>query len=163
MIEIKSARVLDAVPIMDLLNYNIKFSTINFDYGEKNLEEIQNWLERKKDTNYPVFIATHSGHFAGYATYGPFRTWDGYKYSVEHSIYTHPDFQRKGIGKALIEHLIEDAKLKGFKTMVGCIDASNINSLHFHLKYGFETVGTFKKIGYKFDRWLDCVFVQTIF
>ncbi|SOE24101.1 phosphinothricin acetyltransferase [Spirosomataceae bacterium TFI 002] len=159
---IRQANKSDLAEIKAILNDNIANTTVNFDYGLKDDTYMQSWFSYKLEHKLPIVIAEIDGKVAGYASYGPFRPWDGYRFSIEHSIYTHNDFQRKGVGKALIETLIQQAKKSGYKTMIGCIDAKNINSIHFHQKFGFDIVGKFKDIGYKFDTWLDCVFVQLI-
>ena len=95
-----------------------------------------------------------------YGSYGIFRAWEAYKFSVEHSIYVQQDFQGQGIGKQLLIALVERAKKDGFHTMIAGIDADNEKSYAFHKKLGFVEVGKFKEVGYKFDRWLDLVFMQ---
>lgn len=157
---IREAKKTDLKEIQEILNYNIDHTTVNFDYKTKDDEDMLNWFELKANQGFPIWVAEIDCKIAGYASYGPFRQWDGYKFSVEHSIYTHNNFRRLGVGKALIERLIESAKSQNLKTMIGCIDAENINSIHFHQRFGFKILGTFKNIGYKFDKWLDCVFVQ---
>jgi phosphinothricin acetyltransferase len=82
---------------------------------------------------------------------------------VEHSIYVHKDYQGRGIGKKLLEALITAAKEGGYHTMIAGIDASNQKSCDFHAKFGFVEAGRIKEVGYKFDKWLDLVFMQLIF
>lgn len=159
---IRQAEKTDLLEIKDILNDNIANTTVNFDYGQKDDEYMENWFSYKSKNKFPILIAEIEGKVAGYASYGPFRPWDGYRLSIEHSIYTHNYYQRRGVGKALIEALILQAKAEGYRTMIGCIDAKNINSIHFHQKFGFDIVGKFKDIGFKFNNWLDCVFVQLI-
>jgi L-amino acid N-acyltransferase len=160
--KIREAKKADLPEIKEILNNNIANTTVNFDYGLKDDIYMENWFAFKEAHNFPVLIAEIDKKVAGYASYGPFRPWDGYQFSIEHSIYTHDDYQRRGVGKALIQALIQEAKDGGYKTMIGCIDAKNINSIHFHQKYGFESIGKLQKVGYKFDDWLDCVFVQLL-
>lgn len=159
---IREATKKDLTVIREIWNYNISHTTVNFDYEPKSKEETEEWFGYKKKHNFPIFIADLNGQVAGYASYGTFRAWEGFKYAVEHSIYTHNDFQRMGAGKALMEHMILDAKNNGYRTMIGCIDAKNINSIHFHQKFNFEIVGKMKDIGFKFGNWLDGVFVQLL-
>lgn len=159
---IREALKEDLKVIREIWNHNIEETTVNFDYEPKSVKEVEEWFKTKNSQGFPVFVADQNGEVAGYASYGTFRGWEGYKYAVEHSIYTHNDFQRIGVGKALIEHMILDAKNEGYRTMIGCIDAKNINSIHFHHKFGFESVGKMKDIGFKFGKWLDCIFVQLI-
>jgi phosphinothricin acetyltransferase len=108
----------------------------------------------------PVLVCEINGQAVAYGSYGIFRAWDAYKFSVEHSIYVHKNFQGQGIGKQLLIALIDKAKQDGYHTMIAGIDADNQKSCEFHKKLGFFEVGRFKEVGYKFDRWLDLVFMQ---
>jgi phosphinothricin acetyltransferase len=93
---------------------------------------------------------------------GIFRPFQGYRYTVEHSVYVAPAMQRRGIGALLLRHLIEDAKALGKHVMVGGIAADNLASLALHVRLGFTETARMPELGYKFGRWLDLVFVQKI-
>jgi len=84
----------------------------------------------------------------------------GYQYTVEHSVYVAADQRRQGIGRLLMQALIESARVLGKHTIIGDVDASNEASFQMHIALGFEQVAHFKQVGYKFDRWLDIVFMQ---
>lgn len=107
-------------------------------------------------------VAEINGKLAGFGLYGEFRFKDGYKFTVEHSVYVASDFKGKGVGGKLLQSLIGLAKQRGLHTMIGVIDAGNTESIRFHEKYGFKKVGTIKEAGFKFNRWLDSVFMQLI-
>jgi phosphinothricin acetyltransferase len=94
--------------------------------------------------------------------YSEFRFREAYKFTVEHSVYVSPDEMGKGIGKLLLTQLIKLAKAQGLHTMIGVIDSENKSSITFHEQFGFKTVGIIKESGYKFDRWLDSVFMQLL-
>ena len=94
--------------------------------------------------------------------YSEFRFREAYKFTVEHSVYVHENFHGKGIGKLLLQELIALAQKQNLHTMIAVIDAENQGSVAFHEKFGFKTVGIIKESGYKFDRWLDSVFMQLI-
>ena len=98
----------------------------------------------------------------GYAYAGPFRLRAAYRYTVEHSVYVSNKYKGKGVGGKLLKSLIAHAKTQKLHTMIGVIDAENKGSIQFHEKYGFKKVGVIKESGYKFDRWLDSVFMQRI-
>ena len=98
----------------------------------------------------------------GVASYGSFRAWPAYKYSVEHSVYVHKDHRGKGIGIALMQRLIAAAIEQQYHVMVGGIDVSNAGSIALHEKLGFVHAGTIKQAGFKFGRWLDLAFYQLI-
>jgi phosphinothricin acetyltransferase len=119
-------------------------------------------LEEKINKNFPVIVAELYGNVVGFGMYSEFRFREAYKFTVEHSVYVSQDFHGKGIGKLLLLELIDLAKKQKLHTMIAVIDAENQSSVEFHEKFGFKTVGIVKESGYKFDRWLDSVFMQLI-
>jgi phosphinothricin acetyltransferase len=96
----------------------------------------------------------------GFASWGAFRSFPAYKYSVEHSIYVHRDARRRGLGERLLRALIERARERQLHVLVGCIDAANAGSIRLHERLGFVHSGTMRQIGFKFGRWLDASFYQ---
>jgi phosphinothricin acetyltransferase len=96
----------------------------------------------------------------GFGYYSEFRFREAYKFTVEHSVYAHPNLIGKGIGKLILDNLIHLAKAQKLHTMIGVIDSENQSSIEFHKKFGFEIAGTIKESGYKFNRWLHSVFMQ---
>lgn len=152
---IRKATQEDVKDILEIFNYNICHSTAIYLYEKQTLEERMAWYEAKAAAGEPVFVYEIEGKLAGYATYGKFRPHIAYQYTIENSVYVHEDFQRRGIAKALMIQLIEEAKRKRYQTMIACIDASNDGSKHMHEKLGFLYKGTLEKVGYKFEKWLD--------
>ncbi|MFT8517906.1 MAG: N-acetyltransferase family protein, partial [Acetobacter persici] len=117
------------------------------------------WLRERQQAGYPVLVAVSAGgRVAGYATFGPWRAWDGYRQTVEHSVYVHPECQRQGVGQLLMQALIEQARAQGKHVMVAGIDAANTGSAALHRQFGFEATGVMKEVGCKFGRWLDLTF-----
>lgn len=110
--------------------------------------------------NEPIFIFEIDNKVAGFATYGQFRNWPAYLYSIEHSIYVNKDYRGRGVASHLLEHLIDDAKHRQYRTIVAGIDASNEASIKLHEKFNFKHAGTIENVGYKFERWLDLAFYQ---
>lgn len=157
---IREATNKDLPFILDIMNDAILNTTSIYDYNARTIEFVENWFKQKKMDHMPVLVHEVNGNTVAYGSYGIFRAWEAYKFSVEHSIYVQKDFQGKGIGKELLMALIEKAKADGYHTMIAGIDASNESSCAFHQKLGFTAVGKFKEVGYKFDRWLDLVFMQ---
>ncbi len=96
----------------------------------------------------------------GYASFGPWRAFDGFRHTVEHSVYVHPDRHGQGIGKALMQALIERAKALNKHVMVAAIEAGNTASIGLHQQLGFEQTGLMPQVGTKFGRWLDLAFLQ---
>ncbi len=160
--KLRQAEMHDLPGILKIINYNILHSTAIYDYEPKTMEYIQSWFAEKQQAGWPVIVALQNNEVAGYGTYGTFRTKDGYKYTVEHSLYVSDEFTGKGIGKILMTELIWLAKQHGLHSMIGCIDAENQNSIDFHKKFGFKEAGTLKEVGFKFNRWLDVTFMELI-
>ena len=149
--------------ILSIFNEAIANSTALYDYEPRTLSTVREWFENKKEYNYPVIgIENDNGVLMGFATYGVFRSWAAYKYSVEHSVYVDVQFRGKGVGKRLLTELVELAKQQNYHTIVGGIDAENFTSIKLHQSLGFVHCGTIKQAGFKFDRWLDLEFYQLI-
>jgi phosphinothricin acetyltransferase len=111
---------------------------------------------------WPIPMAEFEGLFVGFETYGPFRARAACSRSIEYSVYIHHDHHGKSIGNQLMVKLIRTAKTDNFHTMIAGIDSSNMESVEFNGKFGFGEVGTFREVGFKFDRWLNVVFMQPI-
>ncbi|MDT3412209.1 GNAT family N-acetyltransferase [Kosakonia cowanii] len=118
------------------------------------------WFEARALLGYPVIVSEENGVVTGYASFGDWRAFDGFRHTVEHSVYVHPDHQGKGLGLALMERLIEEAKRIGKHVMVAGIEAQNQGSIHLHQKLGFTITGQMPQVGTKFGRWLDLTFMQ---
>lgn len=119
------------------------------------------WLTDRTGAGYPVLVAVDgNSSVLGYASFGDWRPWDGYRHTVEHSIYVHADQRGNGIGKQLLTALIDRARSAGKHVMVAGIEAGNFVSIGLHERLGFEHAGTLKEVGVKFGTWLDLTFVQ---
>lgn len=152
----------DLPAILEIMNDAILNSTAIYDYNIRTQEYVNDWFAKKKSDNLPVIVGELEGKTIGFGSYGKFRPHDGYKYSAEHSIYIAHGFRGLGRGGALLQELIKLAKKQGFHTLIAGIDADNEGSCKFHGRYGFVEVGRFREVGYKFDRWLDLVFMQLV-
>lgn len=159
-ITLRPAIANDLEGILAIVNHNILHSTALYDYNVKSMEYMQQWFTEKQESGWPVIVADSKGKVAGYGTYGTFRTKDGYKYTVEHSVYVNEEYHGKGIGKMLLADLIVLAKKQGMHSMIAGIDAENKGSIEFHKKFGFREAGLLKEVGFKFNRWLDVVFME---
>lgn len=157
---IRPYRDSDIPEILAIINHNILHSTSLYDYTPRTIDRQTELLAEKKAKNFPVFVAEQDGKVAGFGMYGEFRFREAYRFSVEHSVYVSEAFKGKGIGGQLLQRLIDEAKSQKLHTMIGVIDAENQESILFHEKFGFKTVGIIKESGYKFDRWLDSVLMQ---
>lgn len=151
-----------APEILAIFNHSIATSTALYDYQPRTLETVKNWFDAKTRLNFPIIGIVDDGQFMGFATYGPFRTGAGFKYSVEHSIYLDPAHLGKGLGKKLMLELIRLAKTQGVHTLIGIIDTGNTSSIALHENLGFVHAGTIKQAGYKFGDWRDCGYYQLL-
>lgn len=152
----------DIPSILQIVNHEILNSTVIYDYIEHTIKQQIEWFKQKQKNNMPVIVAVKKNTVIGFGTYSIFRPWEAYKLSLEHSVYVDKDYRSHGIGKLLMAELINLAKKEGYHTMVAGIDTSNKMSVEFHEKFGFREIGVFKEVGYKFDRWLDLIFMQLL-
>jgi L-amino acid N-acyltransferase YncA len=152
---VRKATTSDLFTILEIVNHAILNTTSIYDYDVRTLEDQTLIFETKKAKNFPLFVAESNDEILGFGTYDTFRTKMGYRFTVEHSVYVKDGFAGKGIGKLLLEKLIETARQENYHIMIGVIDASNENSIRFHEKFGFQSMGILKEVGFKFDRWLD--------
>jgi phosphinothricin acetyltransferase len=162
MIQVRTALETDLEAILEIYNDAVVNTTAVYDYEPHTLEMRKQWFRIKEAQGYPVFVAEANGKVVGFSSIGPWRAWAAYKYSVENSIYVAADQRGKGIGKKLLEPLIEAAKQLDLHTIIAGIDATNEVSINLHRKFGFTEAGTFKQVGFKFGRWLDLTFMQLL-
>ncbi len=149
--------------ILDIFNEAIINSTALYDYQPRTMENMVEWFDRKITNQFPVIGATNNGgELLGFASYGTFRQWTAYKYTIEHSVYVHHQHRGQGIGQALLEKLIASAIDRQYHTLIGGIDMSNQASISLHQKLGFRHCGTIAQAGFKFGSWLDLGFYQLL-
>jgi len=151
-----------ASKILEIFNEAIVNSTALYDYQARSMESMVGWFNAKEAGGFPVIGAFENDELLGFASYGTFRAWPAYKYTVEHSVYVHKVHRGKKIGLALMQELIAAARQQEYHIMVGGIDLTNIGSIALHEKLGFTHAGTIKQAGFKFGRWLDLGFYQLI-
>jgi L-amino acid N-acyltransferase YncA len=158
MIRIATKR--DLPYILEIYNDAILHTTAIYDYKAHTIEDRIKWYENKIQDGYPIIVAEENNTVIGFATFGSFRPWPAFKYSIEHSIYVHENCGNKGTGTLLLKELIQISNESGFATMVAGIDGSNEKSIRMHKKLGFKYAGTISKAGFKFGKWLNLVFYQ---
>jgi L-amino acid N-acyltransferase len=152
-----------AQAILAIFNDAIANSTIVYEYKPRTMETMSAWFETKKKGNFPVLgLENEAGELMGFSSYGTFRTFPAYKYTVEHSVYVDARFRGRGLGKRLLKEIIAAAQQQNYHTMVGVIDSSNLVSIGLHEALGFTCCGTIRQAGFKFRRWLDVLFYQLI-
>jgi phosphinothricin acetyltransferase len=165
-----------AESILAIFNEAIVNSTALYDYQPRTREMMTTWFENKRRGNFPVIgiveggddepsgsiLEAGDGTLLGFASYGPFRAFPAYKYTVEHSLYVASPHRGCGVGKLLLKSIIERARSQDYHVMVGAIDSANAASIALHEKFNFTRVGTLPQVGFKFGRWLDLVFYQRL-
>ena len=154
----------DDIPaILDIYNDAILNTAAVYDYEPHTLEMRKQWFDAKQRDGLPVLVAELQNTVAGFASFGPFRPWAAYKYTVEHSVYVNPSFRQKGIGTLLLRSIMESARSQNIHVMVAGIDAENKVSIDMHRKLGFSEAGTIRQVAWKFEKWRDLLFMQYCF
>ncbi|QOZ28876.1 GNAT family N-acetyltransferase [Bradyrhizobium sp. CCBAU 51753] len=120
------------------------------------------WMTARQALGYPVLVAAEGPTVLGYGTFGDFRAFPGYRYSVEHSVYIHADHRGRRLGRVIVDELVTAAKALGKHVMIAGIDGGNHASLRLHAQAGFVEVARMPEVGRKFGRWLDLVFMQRV-
>ena len=160
MITIRNATDNDIQAMLEIYNEIIINSTAIFQYEAQSIEMRKAWFAEKKEKNYPVLVAEEDNLIVGFSTFGQFRNWPAYQYSVENSVYVKAGCRKRGIGKLLLQPLIDAAKEMQLHTIIAGIVADNEASIALHKQFGFVEVAHFKEVGFKFDKWLDLKFLQ---
>lgn len=159
--QIRDAEDRDLEGITTIYNDAVEQTTAIWNETTIDVENRRAWLADRRKAGYPVLVAvSDDDKVLGYASFGDWRAWDGYRHTVEHSVYVRSDQRGAGIGKALMEALIGRAQDIGKHVMVAGIEAGNTGSIRLHEKLGFEQVGLLRQVGTKFGRWLDLAFLQ---
>lgn len=159
---LRAATAADLPAIVAIYNEVIANSTAIFSDTPVTLENRRAWFQDRVDKNYPLLVAEDATGVLGLATFGDFRSFPGYRYTVEHSVHVRADARGRGIGKRLVEALFAPALALGKHVMVGGIDADNAASIAFHQRLGFVESGRMAEVGRKGGRWLNLVFMQKI-
>ena len=170
---IRDATTVDIPAITALYNANIPTSTIAWTEILQTVDERAAWFDRQAEDSFPVLVAESSdtdtnsegAPVVGFASYGHFRgagVWPGYRFTVEHTIHVREDHWGRGVGRSLLEALVDRSRSAGLHVMVGAIDGDNASSIDFHRRLGFEEVARMPEVGSKFGRWLDLVLMQRI-
>jgi L-amino acid N-acyltransferase YncA len=156
---VRPATVNDAVAVATILNAFLATTTIEWTDTPQTEQRVLDWL----DDHEAVLVAEDADEVVGVAAFGWFRDVvkrPGYRYTVEHTIHIREDCWGSGIGRALMDTLIDTARRSGKHSMIGAIDSANETSIRFHERLGFVEVGRLPEAGAKFGRWCDLVLVE---
>lgn len=160
MLEIRDATAADCSDLLAIYNEIVRVSTAIFSDKPRSEAEQHAWFADRSSNGLPVLVACEAGEVLGFASYGTFRSWPGYRYTVENSVYVAAHARGRGVGTLMLGRLIERASGAGLHTMIAGIDGENVGSMRLHEKLGFSRVAEIKQVGRKFDRWLDLTFYQ---
>jgi phosphinothricin acetyltransferase len=158
--EIRDARDGDLAGITAIYNDVIATTTAVYREQPVGVDDRREWLHARAAQRYPVLVAADESGVIGFASFGEFRAWPGYRFTVEHTVHVRADRRGSGAGTRLVLDLIGRATTLGKHVMIAGIDAENAGSLRFHERLGFVRVAHFHEVGFKFGRWLDLVFLQ---
>ena len=150
----------DLSDILAIYNEAIANTTAIYEYSAFDEAYIQHWWTQKKEGDYPVIIADVDGQVAAFATYGVFRARAAYRTTMEHSVYVHPSFQQRGIGRLMLKAIEQEARNRGVHVLIGGIDAENHTSIRLHQQEGFTRAAHLHEVAFKFERWLDLVLME---
>jgi L-amino acid N-acyltransferase len=158
--QIAAACEADLPGMSAIYNEVVATSTAIFSHLPVTTEERAHWWHGRLAQGYPVLVARAARGVAGFASFGDFRPWPGYRFTVEHTLHVRAADRGRGVGSALMRELLAHAATLGKHVMVAGVAADNAAAIRFHERLGFERAGRLREVGYKFDRWLDLVFLQ---
>jgi len=149
--------------ILEIFNEVIQTSTALYDYKPRTMAMMDAWFDAKEKGGFPVLgLMDDTATLMAFGSYGTFRAWPAYKYTVEHSIYVERSFRGKGLGEIILKSVIEEVQQREYHNLIAGINAANQASIVLHLKLGFQLCGTVKHAGFKFGNWIDLQFYQLL-
>jgi L-amino acid N-acyltransferase len=152
---IRNATEADLPAILDIYNDAVANTTAIWNDNLVDLQNRQDWFATRCARGFPILVAERGGAIAGYAAYGDWRAFEGFRHTVEHSVYVHKDHRGAGIGRLLMQALVDKAREGDVHVMIACIESGNAASIRLHESLGFRVAGRFSEVGTKFGRWLD--------
>src|SRR6266850_930759 len=160
---VRAATHADLPGILEIYNEAVFNTTATYDYEPRTLEHRVAWFEDHEKSNYPMFVAVNdAGRVVGWSALNRYHDRKGYQFSTENSIYVAADQRGQGTGKLLLPPLIEGARQRGLHAILAGIDAQNEVSIRLHASFGFVEVAHFKQVGFKFGRWLDVIYMESL-
>ncbi len=158
--KIRDVRESDAEAVHAIYAHHVLHGTASYDIEPPSLDEIRDKMRWILGEGWPFLVAESEDRVVGYAYATQFRDRAAYRFTCENSIYVHPDRMRRGIGKALLQALVQRSSEHGFRTMIAVIGGAEPASVSLHAACGFAEVGRLQAVGWKQDRWLDSVYMQ---
>jgi len=161
-ITVRPASLDDVDAITRIYNEAVLTTTATYDLEAQTVEARVKWFHDHEDTGMPMFVAEEEGVVVGWSSLSIFRGKEGYRFTVENSIYISESHRGRGLGRRMLAGLIDTARSLGLRSIIAGIDAETEASIRLHASFGFEKVAHLKQVGFKFGRWLDVVFMQLI-
>ncbi|TBL73343.1 GNAT family N-acetyltransferase [Paenibacillus thalictri] len=162
MYNIRKATVADVPGITEIYNEAIANTVATFDTETKTVDNREVWFHGH-GPKHPVLVAVQDAKVLGFASLNPYSDRQAYENTVELSLYIHADHRGQGIGKALMEQVLEAGREAGLHTVLSRIVAGNDSSIHLHEVFGFDHVGIMREVGFKFGSLLDVYLMQKIY
>lgn len=159
--QLRPATVADLPAIDDIFNHYVRTSPCIYALEPLPAAERAAWFAQH-DAAHPVLVVEAAGAVIGWGALSSYNSRGGYRFTVEDSLFVHPEHQRRGLGRLLLEALVREAKAIGHHAILAVIDAEHEASVALHRAFGFEPVAHLKEVGFKFDRWRDVVFLQRL-
>jgi L-amino acid N-acyltransferase len=159
-LEIRAATLEDFAQITEIYNSIVVSSTAIYNDRPATVEERVAWWRARSENGFPVLAAVEGENVLGYASFGEFRSWPGYRFTVEGTVHIRDGVRGRGVGRRLLTELVEQARAMGKHVMIAGVDAANEVSLKFLQTNGFVPVGQLREVGFKFGRYLDLRFLQ---
>jgi len=160
-ITIRNATAADLGAINAIYNHYVRHSCCTYQEKPETLSARRRWF-RRHGKRHPVIVAEAAGRVIGWGSLSAYHARSAYRFTVENSVYVHHRHHRRGIGSRLLQELIARARGLGFRAIIAIIDAGQAGSVALHAKFGFKEVGRFKQVGFKFNRWLDVVYMELL-
>jgi phosphinothricin acetyltransferase len=159
---LRPARLEDAEAIRLIYNVEVETSTVTFDMVPRTLEDQQRWIQERSGVHLALVAVDDEGSVAGFGSLSPYRDRPAYSPTVEDSVYVARNRQGEGVGKLLLQGLVEAAQAQGFHSVMARVVGGHDASIRLHAAAGFEVVGTEREVGRKHRRWLDVVLMQRL-
>lgn len=160
-VQIRPATEADLDAINEIYNYYIEHSTCTYALAPTSSADRLAWFQDHSDA-FPIVVAEREGQVIGWGSLSPYHARPGYRFTVENSIYVRHNSLARGIGSRLLAHLVEQAQTLGYHAIIAGISADQTPSLRLHERFGFTTVGHLREVGFKFNQWLDVVYMQRL-
>ncbi|MBF8724373.1 GNAT family N-acetyltransferase [Pseudomonas guariconensis] len=158
--EIREAQPEDVPGILDIYNDAVRNTLAIWNEAPVDLANRLAWFAARAEQGYPILVAVDDSGVLGYASFGDWRPFEGFRHTIEHSVYVRSDQRGKGLGLMLLEALIARARACRKHVMVAAIESGNAASIRLHERLGFVVTGQMPQVGVKFGRWLDLTFMQ---